>query len=100
MKLREILLCFAIVAAVNAEYQKFINHKVYQIVPKSDKDVEVLNAMQEEGRWDFWSDVVAIGSDVRIRVEPDMQKEFEEYLNKVGVHNNVIIEDVQRYALE
>lgn len=95
MKLKQIVICFALVVLANAEYKQYRNHKVYKIVPQSEKDVEVLSAMQEDGKWYFWTDIIKVDGDVRIMVAPENQKELEEYFDRVGVNSEVVIEDVQ-----
>lgn len=95
MILKEIFLLIVVTTAINAEYVSYKNYKVYKIVPGSDYEVQILTDLRKQNQYDFWSDIVAIGSDVRIMVAPGKQAEFENYFKSAEIPTRVVIEDVQ-----
>lgn len=87
------LLCTFFVITI-AEYKSYYDYKVYKAELKTESDVEVLKLMNEIG-WDFWTDQIAVGGEVRVMVAPEKQKEFEDILALARISNQIIIQDVQ-----
>uniref|UniRef100_A0A2A4J379 Zinc carboxypeptidase A 1 n=1 Tax=Heliothis virescens TaxID=7102 RepID=A0A2A4J379_HELVI len=103
MNFKEMFLVLAISLAItvtNAEYVSYDQYKVYKIVPSSDAEVQILLDVQKSNQYYFWSDVVALNSDVRIMVDPAKQVEFEKYFESVKIPARVVIQDVQNMINE
>ncbi|KAJ8723715.1 hypothetical protein PYW07_007695 [Mythimna separata] len=95
MILKEIFFVITVATAISAEYVSYKNYKVYKIVPSTDYEVQILTDLRKENQYDFWSDIVAINSDVRIMVAPGKQAEFENYFKSVEIPAKVVVENVQ-----
>lgn len=93
--MKELILIIAVATAITAEYVSYKNYKVYKIVPSSDIEVQILMDLEKQNLYDFWSDVVAVESDVRIMVAPEKQAGFESYFKSVNIPVKVVMEDVQ-----
>nr|USU81833.1 M14 metal carboxypeptidase 2 [Antheraea pernyi] len=74
--------------------KSFENYKVYNVVPKSESQVHMLNNLRKQG-YDFWTDVLTVGSDARIMVAPAQDGVFVEYTKAIGVNANITINNVQ-----
>nr|UPI76679.1 M14 metal carboxypeptidase 2 [Antheraea yamamai] len=74
--------------------KSFENYKVYNVVPKSESQVHMLNNLRNQG-YDFWTDVLTVGSDARIMVAPAQDGVFVEYTKAIGVNANITINNVQ-----
>lgn len=95
MYFKEIFFIIAAVTAIHAEYVSYKNYKVYKVVPGSDNEVQILMDLRKQNEYFFWSDIVALNSDVRIMVAPEKQLEIEDYFKSVGISTKIVIEDVQ-----
>ncbi|KAJ0173495.1 hypothetical protein K1T71_010644 [Dendrolimus kikuchii] len=95
MNYKQIFLLIPLIS-ISAEYVSYENHKVYKIIPSSDKEVQILVDLQKQNEYFFWSDIIDISSDVRVMVAPGRQEEFEDYLFSVGITPKIVIEDVKR----
>ncbi|XP_049878169.1 zinc carboxypeptidase-like [Pectinophora gossypiella] len=95
MKLKLLILAVAL-CIVNAEYKSYEGYKVFKIVPEAEKDVKILKGLEKVTEYQFWTDVIQIGEDVRIMVSPEKLSKFEEYLTAQGIKASIAIEDVQK----
>lgn len=95
MGLKEIIFLSIIVSAIHAEYLSYENFKVYNIVPKTDNEVQILMDVEKQQEYMFWSDIISLDSDVQIMVAPEKQSEFEKYFKDVNLSASVVIENVQ-----
>ncbi|KAI5642821.1 zinc carboxypeptidase domain-containing protein [Phthorimaea operculella] len=77
------------------KYQNFKGYKVYKVVPKTEKDVKVLKDIETERAYQFWTEVIRKGQDVRIMVAPENQLDLEARLKAIDGEVKVAITDVQ-----
>ncbi|XP_041969318.1 zinc carboxypeptidase-like [Aricia agestis] len=87
-----IVLCLLLFGYTNGQ-RSYENYKVYKVLPTTDKHVQMLTDLQKE--YDFWSEVVSIGSDIRVLVSPEKDEEFIKYTAGVGLNATVGISNVQ-----
>lgn len=81
---------------ISANYVSYKHFKVYKVIPENDKEVQVLNDLQKQNEYNFWTDIVTVGSAVRIMVTPEKVANFQDYMTNVGIKAQVVVEDVQR----
>ncbi|VVC97745.1 unnamed protein product [Leptidea sinapis] len=93
-----IILITILSITASAEYVSYKDYKVLEVLPKSEKDVKVLNDLKfSDSQFDYyvWSEVVSVNRKVKIMVEPKKQATLQNYLSTVGLEGEMIIEDVQ-----
>ncbi|KAJ2953493.1 hypothetical protein O0L34_g1091 [Tuta absoluta] len=71
------------------------NLEVYKVVPKTEKDVKVLKDIKTHSAFQFWTETIRKGQDVRIMVAPENLVDFEARLKAVEGEVKVAITDVQ-----
>nr|UPI76680.1 M14 metal carboxypeptidase 3 [Antheraea yamamai] len=86
---------YFIFTITKSEYVSYRKYKVYKVIPETEKNVQILVDLQKNNHFTFWSDTIEIGSNVRIMITPEEQKEFEDYMNNVGMNFSIAINDVQ-----
>ncbi|KAM3960500.1 uncharacterized protein ACR2FA_005409 [Aphomia sociella] len=74
--------------------KSYNNYKVYNVIPKSEVQVQYLTDLRKEG-YDFWTDVIDINKEVRIMVSPEQADEFVKYSTSVGMEAELSINNVQ-----
>lgn len=74
--------------------KSFENYKVYNVIPKSASQIQMLNDLRKLG-YDFWTDTLTVGSDARIMVAPSQDGEFIQYTQAIGVNANATVNNVQ-----
>ncbi|XP_026494162.2 uncharacterized protein LOC113399282 [Vanessa tameamea] len=77
--------------------QSRIYYKVFKLIPKTEGDVDIIKNIHQENKYIFWSDMIKVGSDVRIMVKPDEANDFESYAESVGLDAKLIIQNVQSF---
>ncbi|XP_073950183.1 zinc carboxypeptidase-like [Choristoneura fumiferana] len=82
-----------LIAIANAMVS-YENYKVYNIVPKSEAEVQILTDLKKEG-YEFWTEILEVGNDVRIMVAPAEDEEFSNYIKSVKLDAVVSITNVQ-----
>lgn len=82
-----------LIAIANAMVS-YENYKVYNIVPKSEAEVQILTDLRKEG-YEFWTEIFEVGNDVRIMVAPAEDEEFSNYVKSVKLDAVVSITNVQ-----
>ncbi|XP_063539379.1 uncharacterized protein LOC134748516 [Cydia strobilella] len=85
------LLGLLVIANAMVSYE---NYKVYNIVPKSEAEVQILNDLKKDG-YEFWTEIFEVGSVVRIMVAPVEDEEFSSYVKSVNLDAKVSIANVQ-----
>ncbi|VVC97746.1 unnamed protein product [Leptidea sinapis] len=91
-----IILITILSITASAEYVSYKDYKVLEVLPKSEKDVKVLNDLKfSDSQFDYyvWSEVVSVNRKVKIMVEPKKQATLQNYLSTVGLEGEMIIED-------
>uniref|UniRef100_A0A1E1VZW2 Zinc carboxypeptidase A 1 n=1 Tax=Pectinophora gossypiella TaxID=13191 RepID=A0A1E1VZW2_PECGO len=93
MILKLICVVFALIVVSNAI--SYENYKVYKVVPTSEQQVQILTDLRKSG-FEFWNDIISVGSDARIMVPPENNEEFVKYSASVGLNVTLTISDVQK----
>ena len=70
------------------------DHQVHRILVKDQQDVEHLKSLEEEGVYDFWTEV-RLGKHVDVRTAPADAMALEDWINNKGMESNIMIEDVE-----
>ena len=76
-------------------YKSYDNYKVYKVSPETEREVKILNDLHKDSNYDFWTDKINIGQDVRIMVPPSKDSEFIEYLRSVSMVPVLSITNIQ-----
>ncbi|KAJ8970944.1 hypothetical protein NQ317_008291 [Molorchus minor] len=87
-----LLLVSLTLASCRTYYDSF---KVYQVTPKSMEEAKLLQELENNENYDFWSDLRTLHSPVNIMVSPDAQYEFENLLDTYQIDNSVLISNVE-----
>lgn len=95
MKLFSVIL-IGIILVVSSEKINYENYKVFKITPNSEEQVQLLTDMRKDGFYEFWTDVINVGGDVRVMVGPKYVSEFIQYTASVGLSIVEAISDVQK----
>ncbi|KAL0868943.1 hypothetical protein ABMA27_007271 [Loxostege sticticalis] len=96
MNLLQFLFILALSVTVIAEKKSYDGYKLYKVVPKTEKEVEILEEIRDARFADFWNEYFKVNDDVRMLVEPDLQLVVQGRLMHAGVQVSTIIEDVQK----
>ncbi|CAK1583875.1 unnamed protein product [Parnassius mnemosyne] len=94
MILKYLLLLSSVGLTVNA-YKGYENYKVYDVIPKTDVQVQILHDLKKQG-YDYWTDVFTVNSHVRVMVSPLKDEEFVQYCRNVGLNPVISINNVQK----
>lgn len=89
----KVIALLGLLAVANAMVS-YENYKVYNIVPKSEAEVQILNDLKKDG-YEFWTEIFEVGSEVRIMVPPVEDEEFLNYVKSVNLDAKVSIANVQ-----
>ncbi|CAH0728592.1 unnamed protein product, partial [Brenthis ino] len=76
-------------------YVSYENYKVYKVVPETAKQVQILTDLRKEPHYNFWTDIINIGEDVKIMVSPSQDEELAKYLRSVEMDPVLAISNVQ-----
>lgn len=79
-------------------YFRIFSYKVWSVTPTSDEQGRLLLKWEDNVSVDFWEQISRIGLPSRIMVRPDVQLEFENFLNDNQIEHRLIIENVERYC--
>lgn len=96
MNLLQFLFILALSVTVIAEKKSYDGYKLYKVVPKTEKEVEILEEIRDARFADFWNEYFKVNDDVRMLVEPELQLVVQGRLMHAGVQVSTIIEDVQK----
>lgn len=86
------LCALACIFATDVSYE---GHRVYRLTTKSEEQLKVLRLMRDHPDVDFWTNSYGVGEEVDVRVLPEFQEPFLNYLRGVGIEYEVIIENVE-----
>lgn len=85
------LIALLSIAAAKISYD---NYKVYDIVPTSEAQVQMLEDLKKE-HYSFWNDFFAVGDAARVLVSPSQDEEFLKYAKTAGLDAKLTIKNVQ-----
>ncbi|XP_045777022.1 uncharacterized protein LOC123875314 [Maniola jurtina] len=87
----------SLVVNTSAEYVSYKNFKVFKLHPKTDEQVELLRKLQDTEGYSFWTlfDYVKVDREVRIMMDANKEKDFENYMKSVGLDATKTVDDVQ-----
>ncbi|CRL08319.1 CLUMA_CG021383, isoform A [Clunio marinus] len=87
----KLVILFSIFSFVLAK--DYTNYKVYDVTPNREQ-IKDLKAWEFQMGIDFWMSR-GVDQTSRIMVSPEVEESFVNFLNKEGIDNKLIIEDVQ-----
>lgn len=89
-----VLLICNLISAIEIEY---FGHKVLRVHPETFQHVKELRNLESFNGVDFWDSIYANSTNgVRVMILPDQLPIIHNYLEKLYIRYNVIIEDVPR----
>ncbi|XP_014206604.1 zinc carboxypeptidase-like [Copidosoma floridanum] len=95
MKLIVLLLTIA-VALAGAEKATFKNYRVFRIVPKNARQLEVLKRLDDQSEgFSYWKAPSRLEQTVDLMVSPDQMADFARLMNDTGTPYETYIGDVQ-----
>ncbi|KAB0795830.1 hypothetical protein PPYR_09891 [Photinus pyralis] len=91
-----VILCLLAVLpfCLGEEPDRFDNFKVYQVIPTTSAHLEVLEKLENDPNYNFWSGV-ALNRQVDVMVSPRQQDIFTNLLRFLNLPGKVMIENVQ-----
>ncbi|XP_059047429.1 uncharacterized protein LOC131842877 [Achroia grisella] len=90
----KILVVLVGIFCISSAAKSYENYKVYNVIPKTEVQVQYLIDLKKE-KYDFWTDVINIDSNVRIMVSPEQAEELVEYSTSVGMAIELSISNIQ-----
>lgn len=91
----KLLIIYLISITACKAYVSYENYKVYKVIPETENQVQILTDLRKEPYYNFWTDVIKIGEDVRIMVSPSKNEELAKYLRNVEMEPVIAISNVQ-----
>lgn len=92
----KVKLLVVLIAIVSVNAVSYKDYKVYDVVPKTKEDVNILKKLLDENKYIFWNYAVKVENVVKIMVAPEKQDDFEKYMSSALIDAKLVIEDVQR----
>lgn len=90
------LVCLlALIAFSESVKVNYRHYKVYNVVPQSEEQVQILVDLSKQNVYDFWSDHMYVGAEVRIMVSPKKEMEFRSFVSQNGLDAEIGVTDVQ-----
>lgn len=91
-----LLACAGILCQGQAEKMRFDNHKVFSVTPKTNEQVQALQALEADpfGDYQFWTSP-GYKEVVDIMVPPHKQHEFTVFLDHFRLDSAIKIENLQ-----
>lgn len=103
MKLCVLLLLYVTTAYAQPpeEPVKYDGYRLYQVIPKDQKELEILKKLKnnEEDDFKFWNGLLE-GRNVDVLVPPSKFEKFEDQTAKTGMNVTLVMDDVQKYIDE
>ncbi|XP_026743018.1 zinc carboxypeptidase-like [Trichoplusia ni] len=96
MLLKNVLIILVIVYTIDAVKKSYDGYKLYQIVPKDEREVDILNDVYYSNLGEFWVEYFKAKDDVKVMVSPKNLEKFQEVLRVGNVEAKEIIGDVQK----
>ncbi|CAH0594395.1 unnamed protein product [Chrysodeixis includens] len=96
MLLKSLLIILVVVATIEAVKKSYDGYKLYQIVPKDDREVDVLKDVYASHLGEFWAEYFKAKDDVKVMVSPKNLAKFQEALRVGNVEAKEIISDIQK----
>ncbi|XP_037963440.2 zinc carboxypeptidase [Plutella xylostella] len=91
-----ILALIGLTISANATKLSYENFKVYNVVPKTEDDVNYLTGLHDKEGYDFWTEHIKAGSNVRIMVYPQIEEEFVAYCKTNGMDIEISVPNLQK----
>ncbi|XP_066257603.1 carboxypeptidase B-like [Euwallacea similis] len=80
---------------ITIDGETFERYKVYHVVPQTKEQVNFINQLHLEPKFDFWEDGTTLGGASDVMVAPELQEKFESDLSRNGINFEVTIDDVE-----
>lgn len=94
----KVLILISIATLATAAFKKnYEGYKVYDVVPKSEDEVNLLEEVQSSAIGEFWEDQFDVNHVVKIMVAPEKQKDFLYVLSTANIEVKEVIGNLQRY---
>lgn len=92
------LFTILVVSTLATEPIRFDNYKVYRLTPTNKKQVQLLKDLESFGGYTYWNEVERVNKPVDIMVPPHLNPDFKDSIDKNGITNEILIDDVQKYV--
>ncbi|CAK1550141.1 unnamed protein product [Leptosia nina] len=79
---------------VSAKF-RYDGYTLYKILPENDKHINLLQELQNDTRYDFWTEPAPGSEFVNVMSSPGHKNEFEDLLNRNGVKFTISMTNVQ-----
>ncbi|VVC88556.1 unnamed protein product, partial [Leptidea sinapis] len=81
-------------ACASAKF-RFDNYTLYKILPENERHISLLRGLQEDARFDFWTDPSPLLNFVSVLSSPGYKHELENFLNENDIQFTISLPDVQ-----
>ncbi|GBP80206.1 Zinc carboxypeptidase A 1 [Eumeta japonica] len=75
---------------------RYDEYKVFSVVPETEDQIQALKDLSQELLYEFWTDFLDVGKNVKIMVAPNRVKDFYSSLNSIGLRPDLNINNVQQ----
>lgn len=83
------------VAVGNSEKFRFDNYTVYKIYPDNVAHVKLLEELQNDVRFDFWTDPVPSAEFVQVMTSPADKTDLLSFIDKNKLRSEITMDNVQ-----
>ncbi|KAJ0173500.1 hypothetical protein K1T71_010649 [Dendrolimus kikuchii] len=91
----KILTVLFLITCVASEKFRFDNYTLYKVFPKSAQQLAVVQDLENDLRYDFWTDPGPNVEFVNIMAAPGDKFDFESYLTRHGVNFEIALPNIQ-----
>lgn len=95
MKLKIFFVLFC-VAVGNSEKFRFDNYTVYKIYPDNAAQVKLLEELQDDVRFDFWTDPVPSAEFVQVMTSPADKADLLSFIDTNEMRSEITMNNVQK----
>lgn len=95
MMLLKILAVLFLIGSVTSEKFRFDNYTLYKVYPKNIGQLAVLQNLENDLRFDFWTEPVPSAEFVHIMAAPRDKLEFESHLTRYDINYEISLPNIQ-----
>lgn len=73
----------------------FHSYKVYSVVPKTNQHLDYLLSLQQQERYDFWSELRKLDFPISVMVSPEEENKFVNLMETQQIFYELLIPNVE-----
>lgn len=96
MYFKSLFLILFIIVTVTAYKKKYDGYKVYNVIPDTKVQVNILKDVENNGIGEFWMEPYNVKQAVKVMVAKEKQSYFIEQMQKAKIEAVEVINDLQK----